>query len=211
MALPAQAMERLMQDPAHTPGWSGRLLMFASTLFFLCLLAYYGLLYGYKPYLQREADELSARSKALSQQVQSGSQVKIVEFYSQLANLRAMLDKHVYASNILELLEKSVHPNVYLTKLAFNASNNQISLAGVAKTAADVTAQMQIFQDTPEIAQTVFGNVSVTPAGQWQFDGTLTVSADLIFSSGSAVAPSNASTSPNPPAPAGAASTSTKP
>ncbi len=192
MAFPAQAVERMVQDSARTPGWSGRLLMFSATLFMTSVFAYLGLVYGYAPYLQKQADTLNVQAKALTQQVQADNQTKIVEFYSQLANLRSILDKHAYSSALLELLEKSTYANVYFTKLSFTASNNQVALAGLARTAQDVPAQIQIFQTTPGIRNVTFNNLVALPGGQWQFDATLTLDPAVLAS----VAPVPATSSP---------------
>ncbi len=180
MAFPAQAVERMVQDSTRTPGWSGRLLMFSATLFLLSVFAYLGLAYGYAPYLRKQADTLNAQAKTLTQQVQADNQTKIVEFYSQLANLRSILDKHAYSSALLELLEKITFANVYFTKLSFTASNNQIALAGLARSAQDVPAQIQIFQTTPGIRNVTFNNLVALPGGQWQFDAILTLDPEVL-------------------------------
>ena len=181
----------------RTPGWSGRLLMFSATLFLISVFAYFGLAYGYAPYLQGRADELNAQAKALTQQVQADNQTKIVEFYSQLANLRSILNGHVYSSSLLDLLEKNAYSNIYFTKLSFTGSNNQVSLSGLAKSAQDVPAQIQIFQATPGIKDVTFNNLVVLPTGQWQFDAILTLDPAVL-----------SATLPEPAAPASQATSS---
>ncbi len=210
MALPPQAVERLTHDPVRTPGWSGRLLMFATTLFLLSIFAYFSLVFGYDPYLQKQFSDLQNQTKLLSQQVQSDNQTKIIAFYSQLANLRTILDKHAYSSNIFGLIEKSVSPNTYFTKFTYNFSNQQVSLSGVAKSAQDVPAQIQIFQNTHGIAQVTFNNLTAQPGGQWQFDVILTLDPSVVLSlpNGTSAATPTATSSPNT---SGPTATSTSP
>ena len=178
-------MERLVHESVRTPGWSGRLMMFASTLFLISIFAYLGLAYGYRPYLSGQHDSLAAQAKTLSQQVQTQNQAQVVEFYSQLSNLRSILDKHMYASSLFGLLEKSVHPNVYFTHLSFNSANNQVTLNGMAKTAQDIPAQIQIFQAQPGVSRVAFNNLSAAgTGGQWQFDVVLTLAPDVLSNAG---------------------------
>lgn len=182
MAFPAQAVERLAQEPLRTPGWSGRLLMFAATLFLISVFAYFGLLYGAEPYLQGQANTLNGQAKSLTQQVEGDNQTKLISFYSQLANLSSLLDQHVYSSAIFSLLEKNVYPNVFFTKFSWSGTNNQLSLSGVAKSAQDVPAQIQIFQNAPGVDKVTFNNLVALPGGQWQFDAVLTVDPSMFVS-----------------------------
>lgn len=179
MALPASAIDQLSRNPVGTPGWSGRLLMFSSTLFFLSLSAFFGLNFGYKPYLDRQADRLDNESRIASQEIAAGEQVKVVDFYSQLANLEKILKSHVYASQAFAFFENTTLPRIYFSKLDFNAPTRRANLTGMAESVEDVTKQVQLFQGRPEVESATFSNVTLLAGGKaWQFD------VSIIFAPG---------------------------
>lgn len=180
MALPEKVVERLGREPVRTPGWSGRLLMFSSTILLITLFAYFGLVYGYQPYLRAEVRKLNDQIQKFSQEVPASDQARLVEFYSQIANIKTLLDRHVTASLLFEWLEKFTHPNVYFSDLGLSAANNQLLLNGTAKSAKDVAEQLKIFQEQPAVKQVATGNVSVSATGLWQFDLIITVDSAFL-------------------------------
>ena len=58
MALPQKVLEQLGREPPKTPGWAGQFLMFSSTIFFVSLVVYIGLVFGYRPYITSEVKKL---------------------------------------------------------------------------------------------------------------------------------------------------------
>lgn len=193
MALPPKVIEQLGRSPAETPGWSSRLLMFSSTLFVLSLVAYLGLVYGYQPYLQGEIQEVDRRIKTDLQKIPATDREKIIVFFSQLSNLRSILEKHPSPSAVFALLEATTHPNIYYTQMALNTGRNEVVLSGVATSVADVTEQVKIFQKREEIKGVSLGGVN-SGGKNWQFEVTLTLAPDLLISTrptgGTAVVPS---------------------
>ncbi len=187
MALPPQAIERLSREPAGTPGWSSRLLMFSVTLLFLSAFSYVGLEFGYRPLLQSQIQKKEGDLKKLSQQIPAADQDKIIAFYSQLSNLKKTLDGHTLATRLFSLLEKNTQASVYFTRFAYNAKNNQVTLTGVAKSVEDAAQQILIFERQPEFSGVAFNNVSNLPSGQWQFDAQLTLVEGTLLKSEASV------------------------
>ncbi len=173
MALPQKVIEQLGREPARTPGWSGQVLMFTSTLFFIALFVYAGIIFGYKPYLNASIKKLNDQINTFAQQIPQGQQKDIIHFYSQLANVKKILDGHIFTSPFFGWLEKNVNPNVYFTSVNITMSNHQVVLNGLGKTLDDVTAQLELFRQAPEVAKLAVGGVTVTSKGI-TFDTTLT-------------------------------------
>lgn len=203
MALPPKVIEQLAREPAQTPGWSGRLMMFAATLFILNLVGYFGLTLGYSKYLNGQIRDVDREIKSQSQQIPEEERGAIVAFFSQLSNLRLILDNHVAASSFFNLLETTTHRNVYYTRLAFNSEKDEVILTGMATSVADVTEQVKIFQGRTEIEKISLGNINNTGSG-WQFDVTLGLAPDFLSSvsasglpaqAGGAAAPTSTATS----------------
>jgi len=175
----------MSREPVRTPGWSGRLLMFSATIFIIALVVYFGLLYGYMPYAEKQRSSWQDKKANLEQQVSESQRTEILNFYSQLSNLNSLLDGHVLASSLFDLFEKNTVKSVYFTKLSFSGQDGQIMLTGVGKTMDDITSQMRVFQGSPEVKKITLSGASVIQGGVWQFDMNLYLSADALKAGGS--------------------------
>jgi hypothetical protein len=182
MALPPSAIEQLSRDPLRTPGWSGRLLMFSVTLLFISIAGYAGLTFGYEPYLTNRIQEAKSEMDQLSRKASAEEQSKVLSFYSQLVNVKNLIDGHTYPTLLFKWIETATHPNVYFVKFDFNAKNRTVSLLGTAKNVRDVTEQIEIFEKRPEVAQVSFSNVSVLGTGGWQFDASVVLKEGILSS-----------------------------
>ncbi|MBI2033639.1 MAG: hypothetical protein HYT13_00890 [Candidatus Liptonbacteria bacterium] len=180
MALPQKVIEQLGRAPVKTPGWSGQLLMFSSTIFFISLVVYLGLIFGYRPYLNAQVKRLNDRIQSLSQQIPLEDQKRIINFYAQLVNLRAILNGHIFTTPIFGWFEKNAHFNVYYTHLGLNTQNRQVTLTGFAKSVNDLAEQLKIFDDDPGVVQMNFGNSNIGQDGFWQFNLALTLTPEMF-------------------------------
>ncbi len=180
MALPQKVIEQLGREPARTPGWSGRLLMFSSTIFFIVAAIYIGIVYGNQPFLRSQIDEVSNRMSTLAQEIPSDDQAKIFTFYSQIANIKTLLAKHVITSRLFEWLERQTSANVSFSRFAFTKGRNEVVLSGVAKTVNDFIQQVQVFQAQSEVKSVNFKNLAAIEKGGWQFDLTLEFIPDFF-------------------------------
>lgn len=180
MALPQQAVERLAHASYGQTGWHRRLLAFTSALFFLSIFVHLGLTFGYRPYLESQVEKLDAQIKKFSQDVPREDQEKITRFYSQLANLKTLLEGHVVVSPVFDWLQANTLPDITFTKFSLNTQNGQLALGGVSKSAQDIAVQLQHFTRQREVLRTSFSNVNQGTQGLWQFDLTLFLDPALI-------------------------------
>ncbi len=183
MPLPEQVVERLGREPVRTPGWSGQLLMFAATIFFISLAIYLGLVFGYQPYLKSEVNKLENQIQRFSQEIPQADQESLASFYSQLLNLDSLLRKHTTSSPLFNWLEKYTQPNIYYTKFDFNSGNRQLFLSGFAKTTADFVQQLQIFQADPQVERLTVNSLTLSVSGTWQFNIILFLNPNLLSQS----------------------------
>ena len=175
MALPISAIEQIRREPSRAPGWSGRLVMFAGTTLFVSLLAFFGLAYGYKPYLESQVAASERDAKKFSQEIPANLQENIVKFYSQITNIKSLLARHGASSKFFDLLEAKTIPNVYFEKLNLASANQEVQLSGRAKTFQDFSAQIAVFQANPLIVKVLVKTSTLDAQGLWAFDVTLTV------------------------------------
>lgn len=186
MPLPEQLLDRLGREPVQTPGWSSQLLMFSGTVFFISIAVYFGIVFGYKPYLQKEVAALDNQIKTFGKQIPQEEQNKLVSFYSQIVNLQEILQKHVISSKLFAWLEKNTEAGVYFTKFNLAAPTSQINLSGVAKTIDDFSKQIIIFQNDKLVSRISINSVLVSPSGAWQFSVTLLLADGALTQQASA-------------------------
>ena len=172
MPLPEKVIQQLSREPRSTPGWAGQILMFSGTIFFISLVIYLGLAFGYTAYLSSSLSKLQDQVQTFSEQVPVEDQKKIINFYSQISNLKTVLSSHVFSSQLFTWLEKNAQVNVSYDRLNLNIQNNQLLLGGHSKTMDDIDQQLVIFQSQPEVGKIAVGNISFSD-GVWRFDTTL--------------------------------------
>lgn len=180
MALPQSVLERMSREPVGTPGWSGGLIFFSATVLLLSLFVYAGLEYGYKPKLTQDIADLDIQIKNFSQKVTVEDQEKITSFYSQLSNAKKLLENHIVVSPVFNWIQNVTNNNVYYTKFALTVDNRQLALGGAARSMADVTNQVALFQRQPNVEKVGLGSVGVDQTGSWKFDMTLTFSKNFF-------------------------------
>ncbi len=172
MALPQKVIEQLGREPPRTPGWSGQLLIFSSTVFVVCLFIYLGLVFGYQSYLQDGVQKLQDQIQLFSQKIPTDEQAKLVSFYSQIANLRSLISNRVISSRALAWLEKNTQANSYLDKFGLDTAGAKMTVGVKSKTMADALQQIAIFENLPEIKSVDIGGISFSE-NLWQFDATI--------------------------------------
>ena len=120
MALPQKVSDQLARAPARTHGVLSQLLMLCSTLLAISLAVYFGLVFGYRPYLENQIKELNDRIESFTKSVPPEDQARLTSFYSQVVNLKSLLGRHVVTTPFFEWLEKNTQANVYITNLNLN-------------------------------------------------------------------------------------------
>jgi hypothetical protein len=195
MALPQQVVEQLSHGSARTPGWSSGILLFSGSIFLIIVFIYAGLRFGYEPYLNSQLSSLEAQAQKVGQSVSPADEANLITFYSQIANLQLLIKNHVFFSQFLTWLGQNTEANVYYTSMIFSSSN-QIALAGVAKTSADVLEQIAIFEAAPNAAAVSLSNVTFSSSlNGWVFDVVLTMQPSVFMWTSGASAPASVSAS----------------
>lgn len=176
MALPQQVLERLSREPPETPGWSAGLLLFTGALLFIALSVYFGLTFGYEPYLQGKIDGLTTQIATLGKSVSSKDEAQLITFYSEVTNLQKVLANHAMPSTFFTWLEKNTEANIYYTALAVS-SENKVTLSGNAVNEADINQQIAIFEAAPEVQSIQVPTIAAAQTGGWKFTMTLVMNS----------------------------------
>lgn len=189
MALPAQAIEKIVREPSDTQGAYKRLLLLTISIFIIVVIVYAGLAFGYKAYLASSVSKLEAQIAASANTVSAEDEASIGTFYSQLVNLRTVLGTHRSVSRIFALLERTVAPNVYYTKISLNTSTNELTLSGAARGLADIAAQAALFEKQSEVDHVNFSNGGVSTGQPWQFTMSVFLKSDVLKGGMTSTAP----------------------
>ena len=171
MPLPQKVIEQLGREPARTPGWSVKLLMVSSVIFMLALGAYVGVEFGYEKYLQNQLDALDEQITKASASVSSADVDTVRKFYSQLTNVKMLLDQHIAMSRLFTWLETNTLQQVTWSDLALRQGTNEIQMNGRAVAMNDYVNELQHLEAQPEVQKVTSQNVRFDDtSGAWDFD-----------------------------------------
>ena len=184
MPLPEKVIEQLGREPSETQGWALGALFFSGGILFLAAAIYFGLTFGYEPYLQSQLTSAQNKVDALSNSVSASDQSQLIDYYSQIANLKTLLQNHTFPSQLFSWLEKDTEANVYYQSFVL-ASGNQLTLSGAASTEADINQQIAIFENDPEVSSVTVSNVNAPQllGNKWTFSMILIVNPSMLLSS----------------------------
>jgi len=184
MPLPEKVVEQLGREPSDTQGWALGAIFFSGGILFLAVALYFGLTQGYEPYLQSQLSSTQGQVTTLDQSIPPGDQAELINFYSQIANLQALLQEHKGFSQFFGWLEQNTQANTYYSSLSVLAGG-QVSLSVTSKTEADVNQQLDIFENAPDVSSVSISglNAPALPGGGWNYGLTLVMNPSVFLMS----------------------------
>src|SRR3989338_3259204 len=164
-------------EPENLPvGWPWRLFSVSLIIFLATVISYLGLVFGYEPFLVSKISEIDQEFEQLAQSVPKEDQEKFSQFYSQLANLKSLMENHIVSSRVFPLLEQITNKKIYYASADLKISERKLELEGVADSYEILSEQLESFSRNSSIERFIF-NQSQLSGGKVQF------SAVLIFKS----------------------------
>ncbi len=160
-------------------GFPWRLFIFAFTLFIFSLFVFFGLRFGYSAYVNSQASALDKKIEDLAEQVSEEEQESFINFYSQLVNLKKILDRHEFTANIFEFLEKNTLGEVYYTDANFSSAEDALNLKGIAARSEVLVGQLQIFDEQTEVDRIQLNQMN-TDRGGVSFGLTIFFNSDFF-------------------------------
>lgn len=159
---------------------TGSALFFVSLGLFLLILAAYGGLW----LLNRAQHQtiLTLREQIQSKEEDARPELinQILALDQRLSNIRAILGKHVFLSNIFRLIEKGVHQEVRFSNFNLSANSRKIDLTGEAASYAALARQIALFEQDPQIERVEFGGLTLSGENLLGFKLTLTFKQALL-------------------------------
>ncbi|MFA5098780.1 MAG: PilN domain-containing protein [Candidatus Paceibacterota bacterium] len=142
-----------------------QLLIFSFAILGLILASYFGMIFGYQPYLNSQISAVNAQIKESEKTVNSEQRTNLTNIYSQLTNIRDLLDSHVIASNLFDELEKGTYPQIYYTSLSFSLVEKRLDLQGVSQDYTTLIKQLDYFRSNQLFGDAVLNNAKSTADG----------------------------------------------
>ena len=147
--------EQQFKREEATIGWSWRLFVFAVIAFCTSGFLYGGVAFGYQRYLNDEIEKLEEESKRLNEAVSVEDQRRLVAFYSQVYNLKSVLNNHTFPSKLFAFLEANTNVRVQFDKATFDNNAGTLVLDGKAEDYASVVRQAEAFRQRSEVVTSV--------------------------------------------------------
>jgi len=138
--------------PSGTPL---KFLTFSFFLFLTSVLVYVGLSVGYKAFLNNEISKLEESIDELRFQISVDQQENLVKFFSQVSNVKDLLDDHVATSNVFPILESNTHSKVAYEGVNVSVDDRKVLIDGVAETFDALVSQLTIYESVPEIERII--------------------------------------------------------
>ncbi|MEK7626559.1 MAG: hypothetical protein AAB399_00095 [Patescibacteria group bacterium] len=150
-------------------GLPWRLMVFSGVLFGLSILIYFGMSIGYKSYLEAKSASMDSQLEELSNSISQKEQQKFVGFYSQIVNLKSVLDKHIFSANIFSFLEKNALPHTFYTEANFNSTSYSLELNGRVPSLQALAQQLAQLEKAPEIHSAMLESTNFNQGGTVDF------------------------------------------
>ncbi|MFA5084429.1 MAG: PilN domain-containing protein [Candidatus Paceibacterota bacterium] len=157
--------EKFLEPEKLPVGWPWRLFIFSIVLFVLVLFIYFGMIWGYQPYLNSSRQSLDGKINEIGGTISEADRENFVNFYSQLVNLQSLLGNHVKGSNIYNFLETNTNQGVYYDGADLSAVDHLIRLDGVANSYDNLFQQLAAFEQAPNISKVVLEQAQAADRG----------------------------------------------
>ena len=180
--MPQQFVQNPLEqfEPERLPvGWPWRFFSVSLIIFSATLLLYLGLVFGYKPFLNSSIQKKDAEISKISQTVTKEDQEQFIKFYSQLANLKLLLDNHSVSSKVFPALEQMTNKKVFYKSANLKVPERELELDGVAESYGVLSEQLEAFNKSDGVERFILGQSQAGESGV-QFKATLKLKANLL-------------------------------
>lgn len=132
-------------------GWPWRFFSISLVIFFASLLTYFGLLFGSEPYLTSQLAQKDEAVNQLAEKISAEDREKFTRFYSQLVNLKNLLENHVKPSQVFALLEKTANQKVFYRSASIRVPEKELNLEGITDSYETLAGQLESYKEAGEI------------------------------------------------------------
>lgn len=146
-------MESLIDNETARSAWPWKSFIFMALVCGTTVLVYLGLVLGYQPFLENRIAKAQAQIDNLATEVSLQDQKSFLKFYSQIVNLRGLLESHMALDRFFDFLEKDTNKRVSYDVLSLNTSKNEVVLEGIADNYDRLSEQLESVGRASEVAE----------------------------------------------------------
>lgn len=170
-------MANLLTKQESTTGTAieqgGSLVFYLVLVAFLIITAAFGGLFLLNR-AQKEAQQtLVEEVKEKEKNLKGGILDQIFTLEQRLKNLRTLLSRHVFPSNVFGFLEKNTLPEVRFLNMVFDAQAQKLDMSGEASSFSAISKQVNVFERDPQVERVEFGGLSSSGANLAGFKLTI--------------------------------------
>ncbi len=144
-----QASRKSQQGSSAIFPW--RILVISLVVFVLTAIIYIGIEFGYKPYLEKQIKDVEASSLALEKQIDEKQRNDLIDFYSQLYNIKSLSASHVYPYTTFEYLEKNTNPLIKINAMQINVLGREMKMDALASDYDAMIGQIASYKSDPRV------------------------------------------------------------
>jgi hypothetical protein len=158
----------LVSPESFGAGLPWKIFIFSLILLGAVVGSYLGLVLGYRPFLNNRIAAVQQSIDDLAASVSVEEQEDLLRFYSQIVNLKTLLDKHISLAKFFPFLEQQTNRRVSYDVAFLNTQNRELILEGVAESYPVLAEQLQALHQAPEVASYTLSQ-SQTAEGRVRF------------------------------------------
>lgn len=163
-----QNSESILAPERLGAGLPWKIFIFALILFGTIVGSYLGLTVGYRPYLDSRIGVVQAEIDALAQSIPVDEQTNFLRFYSQIVNLKTLLDSHIVFARFFPFLEKNTNQQVAYEVATLITDKGEMVLEGVAQSYGVLAEQLEAMNQSLEVKDYIL-NQSQIAEGKIRF------------------------------------------
>ena len=145
-------MQSLIDDEKIENGWPWKIFLFMALVCSTTALIYFGLIFGYQPFLKTRISNAQIKIDDLVNEVSLQDQKNFLKFYSQIINLRSSLETHVVLNRFFDFLEKDTNKRVAYEVLSLNTTKGEAVLEGIADNYDRLSEQLESISRASEVS-----------------------------------------------------------
>ncbi|MEK7464757.1 MAG: hypothetical protein AAB617_03190 [Patescibacteria group bacterium] len=165
MPEPTSNINEQFTTSAIPVGLPWRLLVMSLTLFVFSIFIYFGLNLGYKSYLANLDKSLDSKIAGLGEQVNTADQANFINFYSQLVNLKKVIERHLFTGNVFGFLEKNTLGEVYYIDAQYSDDGFSLTLKGLTASSNVLVSQLAIFDKATGVDRVILNQMNADRQG----------------------------------------------
>lgn len=123
----------------------------ALIIFIFTVFVYFGIIFGYNPYLKSKTRTLEQKLSILNQSMDENQQKQIITFFSQMTNIQKLLSDYKIYSSIFDFIEKNTYQPIIYSNLKFNVAEMEVKIEGTAPNYEYLVKELALLNKAPEV------------------------------------------------------------